>query len=246
MRGYHKVVGAILALQLVVWVLTGFFFNVKYRYDEAYEQLKPVPTTIAQADSWVSPAEAAARNGIDPGAVHALRLLNDNRGYLYLFELGEGKSAELRLADARTGNPVSALDAASADAALRSALTASPNAARYGKVAASREVTAPSAELGHETAAWELSLETGQTVTINIFTSEISHTRPWNSVIDWAYRIHYMQYTPWKTVNIVIVIVFSLLLLSMVGTGIRMIVGERRQFNMFGRRFRSRGPRLRF
>jgi hypothetical protein len=98
--------------------------------------------------------------------------------------------------------------------------------------------------LGGEAPAWELDLESGQTVTVNAYTAEIAHTSLLNDAIDWSYRIHYMQYTPWKTVNIVLVSVFLVLLLSLVASGLRMLITTRPRA-MFGRRT-GRGPKIRF
>ena len=244
MRTYHKVAGAICALQIVLWVLTGLLFNYKYRYEEAYEPLKAVAAPAAEAGRWASPTEALAVASIDLAELRRVTLLHDNRGYLYLLETGNGPSVDLRLADARDGAPVAPLDAAGAEAALRSALTASPNAGRYGAVATARQVSAESVLLGREAPAWELGLETGQTVTVNALTAEIAHTSMLNTAIDVTYRVHYMQYTPWKPFNIGLVVAFSVLLLSLVGSGLRLLVGERSR-KMFGRRM-NRGRRLRF
>lgn len=240
LRTYHKVVGAICALQIVLWILTGLLFNYKYRYEEAYEPLKAVAAPVAPGGPWASPADALARAAVDAGALERVSLLHDNRGFLYLLETGP----ELRLADARDGNPVAPLDAAGAEAALRSALSASPHAARYGAVASARQVDAPSALLGRPAPGWELALDTGQTVTVNAYTAEIAHTSLLNTAIDWTYRVHYMQYTPWKSVNLGLVIAFSVLLLTLVASGIRLMMGERSK-KMFGRRM-GRGRRIRF
>jgi hypothetical protein len=244
LRTYHKIAGGILALQLVLWTVTGFLFNYKFRYDEAYESLRAVPAAGDPAASWVSPADALGRAGLDPVEVRRVALLHDNRGYLYLFEAGTESAPDVRLANARTGDPVAPLDGAGAEATLRSALTQSPHAATYGAVRGIRQVPAASALLGRETPAWELDLASGQTVTVNAFTGEITRTALLNNVIDITYRVHYMQYTPWKTVNIVIVSVFLALVLSLVASGLRMLIGTRPRA-MFGRRT-GRGPKIRF
>ena len=242
MRTYHKIVGAICALQIVAWIVTGLLFNYKYRYDEAYEPLKAAPAATAPGP-WTSPADALALASVDPGSLQRVHLLNDNRGSLYLIEVGP----DLRLADARTGAPVEPLDAAGADAALRSALASSPNAARYGAVRDARQTSATSAIVGRETPAWALELDSGQTVTVNAYTAEIAHTSGLNTFIDWTYAVHYMQYTPWKSVNIGLIIGFSVLMLLLVISGVRLIFGDRsRPKQMFGGRRLGRGPKLRF
>lgn len=247
MRTFHKIAGAVLALQLVLWTLTGFLFNYKYRYAEAYESLQPVPAASAAAGVWVSPADAARSAGLDPSAVRRVALLHDHRGDLFVLVTGPEATPQFQLASSTTGVPVAPLDAAGATAALRSALEKSPNAARYGTVKAAREVTAPSAVLGGgECAAWELDLDSGQTVTVNAVTAEIAHTAMLNDWIDWTYRVHNMQYTPWKPVNIGVVVGFLLLLLSLVASGLRMLLSTTRPRSLFGRRSYSKGPKLRF
>ena len=111
---------------------------------------------------------------------------------------------------------------------------------------ATRQVSTPSAALGAETPAWELTLDSGHIITVNSVTAEISHTSMLNSWIDWTYRIHYMQYTPWKPVNISLVVGFSLLLLSLVTSGLRMLLSSDRPRSLFGRRSYGKGPKLRF
>lgn len=251
MRTYHKIAGAILALQVVLWTLTGFLFNYKYRYDEAYEPLKVAQAAPAPDAAWVSPGDAVERAGLERSALRRVVLLDDPRGYVYLLETGTERTPNLKLADARTGEPLNPLDAAGAEAMMRSALGRSPHAARYGGVRSSRQVDAASAVIGRDAPAWELALDTGQTVTVNAFTAEIAHTALLNDAIDWTYRVHYMQYTPWKPVNNVIVVVFLVLLLSLVASGVRMLIATRPRA-MFGRRRSTgrltggRGPRLRF
>jgi hypothetical protein len=244
LRTYHKVAGAILALQLVLWTVTGFLFNYKFRYDEAYESLRATPAAADPAAPWANPADALGRLGLAPALVRRVALLNDNRGYLYLFDAGTPTAPDVRLANARSGEPVAPLDAAGAEAALRSALTQSPNAATYGAVRGVRQVPAASALLGREAPAWELALDSGQTVTVNAYTAEIVRTALLNDVIDWTYRVHYMQYTPWKTVNTVVVMLFLALVLSLVASGLRMLIVLRPRA-MFGRRT-GRGPKIRF
>jgi hypothetical protein len=241
-RTFHRIAGAILALQLVVWVLTGFLFNLKYRYDEAYEPLKAAPAE-GQPAGWVSPADAAAKSGIDPAAVRGVSLLHDNRGYVYVLASGRPEAPELRLASAVDGSPMAPLDAAGAQAALASALKGSKNATNFGAVANATQTTGPSALLGGvETPAWQLALASGQVVTVNAYTAEIAHTGRLNTAIDWTYRFHYMQYTPWRSFNIGLVITFSVLLLTLVGSGLRILIGKRRK-RSFGYGTR---PRLRF
>jgi uncharacterized iron-regulated membrane protein len=238
MRTFHRVAGAVLAAQLVAWIVTGLLFNVKFRYDEAYETLTPARPAVDSEAAWASPADALAAAGVAPGALRRLHLLHDNRGQLYLIEAGTGDATALYLADARTGSPLAPLDAAGAEAALRSALTASPNAARYGAVESAEPASAPSAILGRETDGWRLALDTGQAVTVNAYTSEITHTGFLNSFIDWTYRVHYMQYTPWKSVNIALICVFSGLALFMVVSGVTMLRGPRRRYGYSKRRIR--------
>jgi uncharacterized iron-regulated membrane protein len=248
LRTFHRFAGAVLALQLILWVLTGFLFNYKYRYDEALEQLRAAPAAPSPGP-WTSPGDAAGRAGIEPAALRRVELLNDTRGFVYLLEAGAERTPELRLADARTGEPVAPLDALGAEAVLRSALAGSANSARYGKVNDAKQIEALSLLLGRATPAWELQLDSGQTVTVNAFTAEISHTSTLNDAIDWTYRVHYMRYTPWQSFNIGLVIAFIVMVLALVASGLRMLVSARPRA-MFGRRTGrlpgTRNQRLRF
>jgi uncharacterized iron-regulated membrane protein len=237
-RAFHRVAGAVVALQLLIWIATGLFFNGKYRYDEAYEQLAPVPALTDSASPWVSPLDALERSGIGESPLRNVYLLHDNRGYLYLFDVGSDAAPALYLADARTGQSVPALDAEGAEATLRSALQRSKHSERYGAVKSAIKTAKTSALVGRETDAWELTLETGQQVVVTAYTAEISHDALLNSAIDWTYRIHYLQYTPWKTVNIALVLIFSVLTLSLVASGITMLVEKRRRHGYGARKLR--------
>lgn len=244
MRSFHKFAGAILAIQIILWIVTGFLFNYKYRYEEAYEHLAAAPST-AVPSTWTTPAESIALAGLQAAPLREVRLLHDARGYLYLIETGTDEQPVAHLASASTGAPVSPLDAAGAEAVLRSAIAGSKHAARYGAITGTRQADASSALLGRITPGWQFALSTGQTVTVNALTAEITHTALLNDWIDWTYRVHYMQYTPWKSVNIAIVAVFLVLLLSLVSSGLRMLLGTRPKL-MFGSRSSRRGSRIRF
>ena len=238
MRAYHRVAGAVLAAQLVAWIVTGLLFNLKFGYDVAHEILTPSPAAAELPGTWVSPADALTTAGVEPASLRRVHLLQDNRGPVYLLDAGPEAAPDLRLADARTGRPLPALDAAGAEAALRSALESSKNAARYGAVAGAEPAAAPSLLLGRETPGWRLTLDTGQTVTVGAYTSEITHTSLINTFIDWTYRVHYMQYTPWRWANIALITVFSILLLSLVASGITMLRERQRRYGYGNRRIR--------
>jgi hypothetical protein len=237
-RAFHRVAGAVVAAQLLVWIVTGLFFNLKYRYDEAYEHLEPVPAPVGGNTNWVSPADALARLGLEAATLRDVKLLHDNRGYLYLIDAGPEASPALYLADARTGQSLPALDAEGAEVALRSALLRSKHASRYGAVKSAIRTIAPSAIAGRETDAWELALETGQQVVVSAYTSEITHHALLNTGIDWIYKVHYMQYTPWKTVNIALVLVFSALTLALMTSGLWMLFERRRRHGYGARKLR--------
>jgi uncharacterized iron-regulated membrane protein len=237
-RAFHRIAGAIVAAQLFVWIVTGLLFNVKYRYDEAYERLTPVPAQAEGSGPWVSPADAFARIGATEASLREVRLLHDNRGYLYLFDVGPDAAPTLHLADAHTGQPVSALDAEGAEAVLRSALLRSKHADRYGAVKSAIRTAAPSALVGRDTDAWELTLETGQRVVVTAFAAEITHDALLNTGIDWTYNVHYMQYTPWPAVNIAIVLVFSALTLFLMTSGLWLLFEKRRRHGYGARKLR--------
>lgn len=53
-------------------------------------------------------------------------------------------------------------------------------------------------------------------------TLEIAQTGDLNDFIDLTYRVHYLQWTPWKAVNVALVLMAAPLALGLAATGLRM------------------------
>ena len=49
-RRAHRILGTIVALQLLIWLATGVLFNVKHRYAEAYEMLHAPRREVAASE----------------------------------------------------------------------------------------------------------------------------------------------------------------------------------------------------
>ncbi len=206
-RGLHRALGVLVVPQLVVWLATGVLFNVKHRYDEAYETLAAPPAAVDSAALGLSPAEAARRAGA-PAAPVTLR--HDAFGYAY--------AIAGRLIDAATGAPRVPADEAAARRVLGAALADSKHRARYG----------PVVRASRTDAAWAFDLETGQRVTVDPLTAAIDHRGPLHEWIDWTYRAHYMQYTPSKPWNIAIVMAWVALSTALAASGLTMVWRRKR------------------
>lgn len=198
MRGLHRLLGALVVAQLAVWLVTGVLFNLKHRYAEAYEPLAAPPAEVPAAELVVPPARVAAGRG-------PVTLVHDPLGYAY--------AAGGALHDARTGAPRVPLDEAGARRIWAAALATSKHRHRYGDVVAA----------ARERRAVVLALSSGHRITVDTLTGRVEHTGPINDFIDWSYRVHYMQYTPWKPVNVVIVLVWVGLALGLAGSGLRLL-----------------------
>lgn len=220
-RRFHRLLGVLLALPLLAWMLTGLLFHVKYRYAEAYETLK-VPD--AGAPRWsaatVSPAQALEKlewDGKSPVA-----LIAHPAGFAaYLFAAAGKAPAVL---DATTGNRIAAADESAVRAWVMRALEASKNSERYGEIANVSEGTRISAHTGLAHPAFVFNFSRAKVVTVDRLTGEMSQTGTLNEWIDFTYRIHYLQWTPWQTANIALVLLAMPLVIGLAFSGVRMFV----------------------
>jgi uncharacterized iron-regulated membrane protein len=67
----------------------------------------------------------------------------------------------------------------------------------------------------------------GKTVTVDRLTGEMSQTGTINDWIDWTYRVHYLQWTPWHWVNILLVLIAVPLTLGLALSGLWLAFGPR-------------------
>jgi len=222
-KRFHRVFGLLLALPLFLWMITGILFNVKYRYAEAYEALK-VPFKMKDAD-WreakVSPGELIERGLVDGNVKLSLFAHPSNRP-----AYAGSKAKAPVVIDAVAAVPVTPASEAEAHAWAQAAVDGSPNASRYGNVTSCREVTRFSSITGVSDPAFALEYSGGKTITIDRLTGEISQTGQLNDWIDFTYRVHYLQWTPWKPVNIALVLIAAPLAFALAFSGLRMFFAK--------------------
>ena len=218
MRRLHRLAGLTLALPLVVWTVTGLLFHVKHRYAEAYEPLA-VPFTANElyARSVFSPAMLQARGHFDAGK--PLTLATHAWGLVAYFGQKDGHAVAV---DSASGDPIPVASEATARLWVKAAVAASKHAARYGEVARVTETRRTSSLTGAAGPAFVFDLTGGKRITVDRVTGELSQTGDLNAFIDLTYRLHYLQWTPWKPVNLALVLLAMPLVLFLAGSGLRM------------------------
>jgi len=213
-----------MALPLFLWIVTGILFNVKYRYAEAYEPLalKTATTTAAWSGALVSPGELVSSGKLD------------GMGRISLFMHPSKTPA---YAGVRNGTPV-AVNAVTGEYISEAmedeskhwaddAVGQSPNAARYGAIVKRRDGKRLSLLTGVEDPAVVFEYSERKFVTVDRLTGEMSQTGTLNDWIDWTYRVHYLQWTPWHFVNITLVIIAVPLTLGLALSGLWLAFGPR-------------------
>jgi len=218
-KRFHRVFGLLLALPLFFWMITGILFNVKYRYAEAYEALK-VPLK-AQDANWrtahLSPADLIDRGIVDGNSRVSLFTHPSNRP-----AYGGSRAKAPVVVDASSSEIIAPASEMDARAWAKAAIDASPNASRYGEATTCSESTKFSSITGASNPAFVIEYSGGKTLTIDRLTGEISQTGQLNDWIDFTYRVHYLQWTPWKPVNIALVLIAAPLAFALAFSGIRM------------------------
>lgn len=210
-----------MALPLFVWIATGVLFNVKYRYAEAYETL-----AMHSAKSWnsarVSPADLVEDRKLDASG----------KVSLFMHPSGMPAYAGVRenmpvAVNATSGDPMPEASEGEAGRWADAAIAESPNASSYGTVQGIREGTHVSSMTGVSDPAFVLEYSGGKNVTVDRITGEMSQTGKLNDWIDWTYRLHYLQWTRWRFVNIALVLVATPLTLGLAFSGLVMAFGKR-------------------
>jgi uncharacterized iron-regulated membrane protein len=223
-RRFHRLLGLSLALPLVLWIATGLLFHVKYRYAEAYEALQtPARGAVDLSRFTVSAAQAAAGGSFERGCVPRFALRPDGRGAW--FGRNEGRGIAV---DAATGEPLREAEEKISLEWAEAAVAASPNAPRYGQVERSGASTCSSLLTLSKNPSLVVSFSGGKTVAVDRLTGEIAQTGALNDWIDFTYRMHYLQWTPWKAVNVALVLVAVPLVLGLAATGLWMALGRGR------------------
>jgi uncharacterized iron-regulated membrane protein len=223
-RTLHRLIGITMALPLFLWIVTGILFNVKYRYAEAYEtlSLKTASTKAAWSGALVSPGELVSSGKID-GAGRISLFMHPSKIPAYAGVRGNTPVA----INAVTGEYISE----AVDDELKhwadDAVGQSQNAARYGAIVKHSVGKRLSSLTGVEDPAEVFEYSEGKTITVDRLTGEMSQTGTLNDWIDWTYRIHYLQWTPWHVVNIALVLIAVPLTLGLALSGLWLAFGPR-------------------
>ena len=223
-RTLHRLIGITMALPLFLWIVTGILFNVKYRYAEAYEPISL--KTAASIEAWngalVSPGELVSSGKLDSAGRISL-FVHPSKVPAYA-GLRNGTPV---VVNAVTGDYISE----AADDELKhwsdDAVGLSPNAARYGAIVKRSEGKRMSPLTGVEDPAIVFEYSEGKTVTVDRLTGEMSQTGTLNDWIDWTYRLHYLQWTPWKSINILLIVIAVPLTLGLAVSGLWLAFGPR-------------------
>lgn len=216
-RAIHRLAGLALAVPLALWIGTGLLFHLKPGWDEAYEGLAAPPPGLLPWERVVfSPAAVKARGLLDPGPV---ALAPHPSGLVAWFGLREGRPAAV---DGTSGEPIPPASEGVARAFALAAISASRHTASYGTIVSAEPAAHRSALTGVENPALLLRTSGGKRVLVDRITGEVSQTGDLNERIDLLYRIHYLQWTPWKPVNVLLVIAASILVLFVAASGLRL------------------------
>jgi hypothetical protein len=217
-RAIHRIAGAGLVLPLVLWIGTGLLFHVKPGWDEAYEPLAaPPPGTPPWERVVFSPAAVKARGLLDPGPV---ALAPHPSGLVAYFGCRDGRTAAV---DGTSGDPIPPASEGVARAFALAAISASRHDASYGTILSTEPAVHRSSLTGTEGPAFLFLTSGGKRVLVDRVTGEVSQSGALNDRIDLLYRIHYLQWTPWRPVNVGLVLGASLLVLLLGASGVRLL-----------------------
>lgn len=217
LRVAHRLAGLVLVVPLVLWIGTGLLFHVKPGWDEAYESLAaPSPGPLPWERVVFSPAAVKARGLLDPGPVS---LAPHPSGLVAWFGLKEGRPAAV---DGTSGESIPSASEGAARAFALAAISASRHAASYGRIVSVEPDAHRSALTGVENPALLFRTSGGKRILVDRITGEVNQSGKLNESIDLLYRIHYLQWTPWKPVNVGLVLAASLLVFLVAASGFRL------------------------
>ncbi len=220
-RAAHRLAGLVLVVPLVLWMGTGLLFHVKPGWDEAYESLAvPPPGPLPWERVVFSPAAVKARGLLDPGPV---ALAPHPSGLVAWFGCRDGRAAAV---DGTSGDPIPPASEGAARAFALAAISASRHAKSYGTIVSAGPAVHRSALTGVEDPALLFRTSSGKTVLVDRITGEVNQNGALNRRIDLLYRIHYLQWTPWKLANVALVSAAALLSLLVAASGIRLAVAR--------------------
>lgn len=205
-----------MALPLMLWVLTGLLFHVKHRYGEAYETLR-VPRE--HAVDWASAAIPPSQIVRAELARAPLALAVHPSGRLAYFGSDDRGGVAI---DAHSGARIEPASAELGRRWLEAAIANSSAPERFGRVTQVEAKRATSALTGAENPALHARTDGSKTIRVDLLTGEIEQRGALNDFIDATYAIHYLQWTPWRPVNIGLALVSIPLVLALAFSGLRM------------------------
>ena len=216
-RAIHRLAGAGLVFPLVLWIGTGLLFHVKPGWDEAYESLAAPPPGAPPWERVVfSPAAVKVRGLLDAGPV---ALAPHPSGLVAYFGRRDGRAVAV---DGTSGDPIPPASEDVARAFALAAISASRHAASYGTIVSAEPAMHRSPLTGTEGPAFLFLTSGGKRVLVDRVTGEVSQRGALNDRIDLLYRIHYLQWTPWKPANVALVLGASVLVLLLTAAGLRL------------------------
>lgn len=216
-RRAHRLSGLVLLVPLFLWIATGLLFHVKPGWDEAYEALAaPPPGPLPWERVVFSPAALKARGLLDPGPVV---LAAHPSGLVAYFGRRDGRPAAV---DGTSGEPLPPASEEVARAFALAAISASRHARSYGEIVEAEAASHRSTLTASEDPAFLFRTSGGKLVVVDRVTGEVTQSGVLNGRIDALYRIHYLQWTPWKPLNAALVLAASLLVLFLAASGLRL------------------------
>ncbi len=211
-----------MVLPFIIWTVTGLLFHLKPGWPRAYEML-----SVEVGDTPLPLAELASRErviaalpAVSPN-VHRVELVQTSIGPLYRVAYRDKRRRMTALVDARSARLLSPLAPETAAALVASAVERSPHRAAYGRVASQKV----------EANRVIVRFDGGPTVTIGRNTARLRQRGPDTDRIDWYYRVHYVRWTGYASVD------RALAMVVIVGTWVLSILGVW----LFVRRRREQG-----
>ncbi len=220
-RSAHRLSGLLLLVPLVLWIGTGLLFHVKPGWEEAYEALAaPPPGPLPWERVVFSPAALMARGLLDQGPVV---LAGHPSGLVVYFGRRDGRPAAV---DGTSGEPVPPASEEVARAFAHGAISASRHARSCGEIVSAEAASHRSTLTGSDDPAFLFRTSGGKRVVVDRVTAEVTQEGTLNERIDLLYRVHYLQWTPWKAVNVALVLAASLLALLLAASGLRLALAR--------------------
>jgi uncharacterized iron-regulated membrane protein len=220
-RTLHRLIGITMTIPLLVWIVTGILFQVKYRYSEAYEPIG-LKTPSVWSEAHVSPSELVNSGKMDAGA--KLELFTHPSKVPAYAGVHSGMPVAV---NAGTGEYIPEATEEEMKHWADDAVELSHNAARYGAIIKRSDGKRLSALTGVQDPAMVFEYSEGKTVTVDRITGEMSQTGKINDWIDWTYQLHYLQWTPWRAINIALMIIAVPLTFALALSGLWLAFGPR-------------------